>query len=115
MVQHIHVDDEADFEFERTPLALSVADADNIDRFDAYRLYEGIHYANYLNLPINEQDAFLIKRISRLEELKNFKFATLTAQKMWEEKIDYQINFLRKLKAQIEISSIISMFPDIDK
>jgi hypothetical protein len=34
---------------------------------------------------------------------------------MWEEKIDYQINFLRKLKAQIEISSIISMFPDIDK
>lgn len=36
----IHVDDEADFEWERTPFCETVGDADNIDRFDAYRIYE---------------------------------------------------------------------------
>ena len=40
----IHVDDEADFEGERTPFALTVGDADNIDRFDAYRIHEGLCY-----------------------------------------------------------------------
>ena len=33
----IHVDDEADFEGERTALALTIGDCDNIDRFDTYR------------------------------------------------------------------------------
>ena len=45
----IHIDDEADFEYERTPLAMSVGDADNIDRYDAYlRLYESLHVADYI-------------------------------------------------------------------
>ena len=36
----IHVDDEADFEGMKTPFSISVGDADNIDRFDVYRIYE---------------------------------------------------------------------------
>ena len=59
----IHVDDQADFEGERTPLALTVGDADNIDRFDAYRLYEGLHFKDYMNLPLDGQRSWYKRRL----------------------------------------------------
>ena len=40
----IHVEDEADFEWVRTPFSETVGDADNIDRFDAHRIYETLEY-----------------------------------------------------------------------
>lgn len=101
----IHVDDKADFDGERTPLALTVQDADNIDRFDAFRLYESLLNAEYRDLPLAEQKQFLEKRIPRLIKLREMPCGTLTATSMWQEKIDYQIEFLSRLKAQIECSS----------
>lgn len=46
----IHVDDEADFPGEKTAFAETVGDADNIDRFDAYRIYEGLQYTKFSEL-----------------------------------------------------------------
>lgn len=40
----IHVDDKADFPEEDTAFARSIADCDNIDRFDAYRVFETLQY-----------------------------------------------------------------------
>ena len=51
----IHVDDQADFPGERSPLALSIGDADNIDRFDVYRIHEQLSQASFLTLPYGEQ------------------------------------------------------------
>lgn len=42
----IHVDDVADLEGQRTAFAETISDADNIDRFDAYRIYESVQYMN---------------------------------------------------------------------
>ena len=36
----IHVDDHADFDWTRSAFSETVGDADNIDRFDVYRIYE---------------------------------------------------------------------------
>ena len=105
----IHVDDKADFEFERTSFAMSVGDADNIDRFDAYRLYENLHFADYMNLPLKEQKEYLQKRISGLERLKKIEFATKTANKLWQAKIDFQLEFMRKLEGQAKNSTIDPM------
>lgn len=105
----IHVDDKADFEFARTPLALSISDSDNIDRFDAYRLYEGFHLASYRDISLNDQEEFIQKRLTGLERLKTYKFATPTANKLWNEKLDYQIEFCLKLKKQIENSKVESL------
>lgn len=96
----IHVDDQADFEFERTPLALSVSDADNIDRFDAYRLYESLHLADYMNLPLRKQESYILKKIAGLERLKQVEFVTKTSEKFWQEKIDFQLKFMRRLKKE---------------
>ena len=100
----IHVDDKADFPGEKTPFTLSIGEADNIDRFDAYRLYEGLHFADYMNLPLNEQREFVDKRLTGLTRLLEESFATHTSDKMWKEKINYQIDFYKRLKNQIEKS-----------
>ena len=56
----IHVEDEADFEWVRTPFSETVGDADNIDRFDAHRIYETLEYLklsemSLANKPVGEE------------------------------------------------------------
>ncbi len=100
----IHVDDKADYEHKRTLLAGIIGDADNIDRFDAYRLYEGLQNIDYMNLSIAEQKAYVDKIISKLPKLRSLKFETKTSQKMWEERIDFMSEFYNRLNNQIENS-----------
>lgn len=78
----IHVDDNADFEGERTPLALTIGDADNIDRFDAFRLYEGLQNADYMNMPLEEQERFVNERLIKLQKLLEVPNGTATATEM---------------------------------
>lgn len=103
----IHVDDEADFEGERTKLALSISDCDNIDRFDTYRLYENLMLSNLNNMTLEEQIEYLNKRITRLKELYNYEMATKTAINLWQDKINYQIDFHQRMLKQLEQGIII--------
>jgi len=100
----IHVDGKADFEHESSAFALSIKDADDIDRWDAFRLYEGLHNADYKNLSLEKQKEFVNNSIKRLQELRKIKRSTPTAKKMWEEKVDYQIEFYNRLNNQIDHS-----------
>ena len=102
----IHVDDEADFPGERTAFALSVGDADNIDRFDAYRIFENLKWVKYDEMSLPEKNEHVNKVIERLASYKNLDFATETGKKMWIEKLDYQIGFYKKLLAQIKNSEL---------
>ena len=96
----IHVDDEADFSGERTPLALSIGDCDNIDRFDVYRIYENLEYAHFSAMSEKEQLAFLSDKRARLEKHRSLPFATPTATALWLERIEYQIDFYDRMIAQ---------------
>lgn len=100
----IHVDDQADFPGERSPLALSIGDADNIDRFDVYRIHEQLSQASFLTLPYGEQLDRTSGYLAKLEKYKELAFATKTATKLWRDRIDFQIQFFTKLKAQLEAS-----------
>lgn len=100
----IHVDDASDFPGERTPLALTVQDADNIDRFDAFRLYEGLQNVDYMNLSLAEQRVHVERMLSRLPELRILPCGTVSAAKMWEDRIDFRIEFYKRLKQQLDIS-----------
>lgn len=102
----IHVDDEADFSGKRTAFALSVGDADNIDRFDAYRIFENLKWVKYDEMNIAEKREHVDKVLARLESYKNLDFATETGKNMWLEKLDYQIGFYKKLSDQIENSEL---------
>ena len=102
----IHVDDEADFPGERTVFAQTVGDADNIDRFDAYRIFENLKWVKYDEMSLAEKKTHVERVLERLEKYKKLDFATVTSKEMWLEKLEYQIGFYRKLLSQIENSEL---------
>ena len=103
----IHVDDEADFDGERTSFALSVGDADNIDRFDVYRIHETLCNDGFLEKSFIEKREFTEKRLIRLRELREMKMGTKTAEEIWKERLSFYISFYEKLAAQLECSAFI--------
>ena len=100
----IHVDDEADFEGERTPLARSIGDADNIDRFDVYRIHENLKNRSFTDLPYDEQMKLTNRALMNLGKYREMPLATATGTKLWQDRIDFQIQFFTRLKAQLEAS-----------
>ena len=103
----IHVDDKADFEGERTTFALSVGDADNIDRFDVYRIHEGLVSEGFIEMSYEDKLGYAVKRLARLKELRELPMATGSAKKMWEDRLDFYISFYEKLVDQLNSSKRI--------
>ena len=104
----IHVDDKADFDGERTPFALSVGDADNIDRFDAYRIHEILSRDGFTEMSFDEKLECVTKRIAKLRELKDMPVGTAAAKELWTSRLDYYIGFYEKLLSQFENSESIT-------
>ena len=103
----IHVDDESDFEWERTPFCETVGDADNIDRFDAYRIYETLEYMDFNAMPLAQKRERVNTTIANLTRYKEMKLGTQTARNLWIQRIEYYIGFYERLKAQLDNSSSI--------
>jgi len=105
----IHVDDEADFRWERTQFCETVGDADNIDRFDAYRIYETLEYLKFSEMTLEDKWKTVASTIDRLIQYKEMKLGTATAKNLWLQRLDYYIGFYEKLKAQLDSSSGIGV------
>ena len=104
----IHVDDKADFEGVRCPFTETVGDADNIDRFDAYRIYESVRYqAKLEEKPLSEKLEWLKERLEYLDKLSKIEFATQTATALWRDKVEFQQQFFSRLLKQME-NSVLS-------
>ncbi len=103
----IHVDDTADFLGERTPFALSVGDADNIDRFDVYRIHETLCHDGFLEKELAQKLELAEKRLERLRELKEMEMGTRTAEEIWRERLSFYITFYEKLVSQLRCSASI--------
>ena len=103
----IHVDNEADFVGERTPFALSIGDADNIDRFDVYRIHEILSNDCFLEKDLDEKLEYAEKRLCRLNELAGLSMGTRAAEDMWKSRIGFYIEFYEKLVDQIKCSRSI--------
>ena len=103
----IHVDDEADFQWERTPFCETVGDADNIDRFDVYRIYESLQFIQFSKMPLAEKQSRVDSIMEKLTRYKEMKLGTETAKKLWLQRLDYQLGFYAKLKAQLDNSTAV--------
>jgi len=103
----IHVDDKADFDGRRIPFTETVGDADNIDRFDAYRIYESVRYqARLEERTHSEALEWLRERLRYLEKLGGIDFATPTATGLWKDKVEFQRQYFSRLLAQMERSTL---------
>ncbi len=103
----IHVDDQSDFPGERSPLAVSIGDCDNIDRFDVFRIYENLENKSFAGLPYKEQIEYVVKVLDNLNKYKNMELSTKAGTDMWVDKITFQILFYERLKSQLEASNSI--------
>lgn len=101
----IHVDDKADFPGERTAFALTVGDADNIDRFDVYRLYETLENAKFSAMSLAEKADHVSGVLDRLEKHLETPFATASATALWRERIGFYQDFYRRLRDQLAAST----------
>ncbi len=81
----IHVDDFADFEGERTPLAISIGDADNLDRFDVYRIYETLEAKAFSKMPLNEKKETVASVLKKLDQYIKMELGTDFATSLWVE------------------------------
>lgn len=103
----IHVDDEADFVGERSPLAVSIGDCDNIDRFDVYRIHETLKNRDFTDLSYEEQVEYVESTLDRLSKYRQMELATKTGTRLWVERISFQIEFFERLKKQLEASLFV--------
>lgn len=103
----IHVDDKTDFEGNRTAFAETIGDADNIDRFDAYRIYETLQYNKFSQMTLDENNKKINETLDKLNEYKKMKLGTHTATEIWKERIQFYISFYEKLKEQLFNSTSI--------
>ena len=100
----IHVDEKAGFPGEMTPFALTVGEADNIDRYDAYRIHETLSHDGFLEKSFNEKLEYVQNKLSRLSALKKEKFSTNTADMMWKSRLAFYIEFYDRLSNQLHSS-----------
>lgn len=103
----IHVDDKADFEGEKSAFAESIGDADNIDRFDAYRIYEGLQYCKFSEMTFEKKKEKVVSTLERLQKYKDMQLGTKTATEIWKKRILFYIEFYEKLRIQLENSTEI--------
>ena len=103
----IHVDDKADFEGERTAFASTVNDADNLDRFDAYRIYDGLQYRNFKEMSLEQKKDYVASMLQNLNQSKDNQLGTASATALWKERISFYITFYEKLQMQLNNSSSI--------
>lgn len=103
----IHVDGQADFSGKKTTFALSIADADDVDKFDAYRIYDGMEFADFRNLKIEDKRIWLLKKLDWISQRLEEKSATETAQQMIAERLMYQRQYYEKVLEQMEHSETL--------
>ena len=98
----ISVAEHADVKNPSTLEARVVTDADNVDRFGAYRVL-------YMCLPdIGDYDKLTEKLRKRVERLESYRakspLYTATGQRLFAEQLDFQIAFFRKFVEEHEAS-----------
>lgn len=105
----IHVDDSASFEWERTPFSETVGDADNIDRFDVYRIYEILQLQKFSDMTLQQKVDRVDTALTRLRSLLEMKLGTATAQNLWKQRLEYYISFYEKLEDQLKNSGCVHL------
>ena len=105
----IHVDDVSGFPGERSPLACSIGDCDNLDRFDVYRVYEQLERVGFSTLDADAQRALVAKAQAHLRHCENAPVSTATARALWQDRLAFQNEFYRRLSAQLALETPFSV------
>lgn len=97
----VHAEDPDNLRVPVSAFMRSVSDADNIDRYDAYRLLDSMHSAAWITQPPAAQLQFIEKELQSVLPEKDRQLSTITATEMWKDKIQFRVSALLRLKRQL--------------
>lgn len=106
----IHVDGEADFPGEKTTFARSIGDADDVDRYDAYRIYDAMEWAGFRNLKIEDKRKWLQEKLDWIRWRLLQPSGTETARQMIEQRLLYQRQYYEKVLEQLARSEKVDIW-----
>lgn len=100
----VHVDGKAGYEHEHTLEARVVSDADNVDRFGAYRVLL------WCVDSMNDYEALIAKLSARIERLQDYRrrqiMETAFGNSLFNQQLELQIDFFQKLVAEHAITHL---------
>jgi putative nucleotidyltransferase with HDIG domain len=100
----VHVDGHADFEHPETLESKVVSDADNIDRFGAYRIIQ------WCTVDVESYGELIAKLRKRLRTLENYRqrkvMETETGHDLFNQQLDLQIAFFKALIEERALTSL---------
>ncbi|WP_164712372.1 HD domain-containing protein [Trueperella bialowiezensis] len=83
------------------PVATSIGDCDNLDRFSAYRIADTLHYVRFMDKSTAEQREFIKDYLFNLSGLYDYECTTEAAQQMWIDRLDFQQEYFTRLLADV--------------
>lgn len=104
----VHVDGDAGFEHEQTVEAKVVSDADNIDRFGAFRILQSCIYELQAQMGDTGQLAQALgPRLQKLHRLRqSTALETSSGQRLFVQQLERQMAFFQALAAETEITRL---------
>ena len=101
-----HVDGSAGYDYENIPEADTVSDADNIDRFGMYRIYQMMQYDSADTVPaLVLANMYQEKNIKRKDFKEKYKLSTDTANKLFQQNLQLQTEFFDNLVNELELTN----------
>lgn len=98
----VHTQEDSERSRPATVLEDSVSDADNIDRFDAWRFSRSLSWDGLDKLSVPQMKQLAMTRCQRMTQLRLLRFATETGRKLWNEKLDLWLDFYSRLEKQMD-------------
>jgi len=103
----VHVDGKAGYDYENTAEAETVSDADNIDRFGVYRIYQTMQYDNAEMVAATELAEKYREKSKKLREFReSYKLSTDTANMLFQQNLQLQADFFENLAAELELTNL---------
>lgn len=96
----IHVDGKADFPGEATPFALSIRDAERVDRYGAYEIYVDMSMIDFLRNDSGTRKDLIVDRLGFIQRELEKKRGTETGRRMITECLLIQQQFYMRLLKQ---------------
>jgi len=99
----VHVDGKAGYEYENIPEADTVSDADNIDRFGVYRIYQTLQWDKADTTKALDLAAKYRERNPKLKHFKEtYQLSTPTANRMFQDNLQIQVDFFDRLVIELQ-------------
>ena len=107
----VHVDGKCGYDYEETLESKIVRDSDNLDRFGAYRIYLTMAWDK------ESTEGTIEERIKAVQRKKNYRLKlkdevnlkTKTANEIWKDYLEFQIDFFERYLEELEITTLTKL------